>query len=50
MYMNAMKDEAVKPKYVETKPARVEPMQWLRWFFTKKVERPIVWEEAFPWP
>ncbi len=48
-YIN-VKSEPVKLKYVETKP-KIQPMQWLRWFFTKRVARPVeVWEEAFPWP
>jgi hypothetical protein len=47
MSFQVMKAEVVK--YVE--PKVKQPLQWLRSFFIKKVEKPVeVWEEAFPWP
>jgi len=58
IYINEMKVETVKVKYIEPKkveqPVHAQPM-WLRWFFMKRIsfriERPVeVWEEAFPWP
>ena len=49
IHITEMKVEVVTVKYVE--PKVVQPLQWLRWFFIKKVEKPVeVWEEAFPWP
>jgi hypothetical protein len=53
IYINDVKVETVKVKYVETKKPEqhVQPVQWLRWFFMKRVTRPVeVWEDAFPWP
>jgi hypothetical protein len=53
IYINELKVETVKVNYVEPKKAvqPVEPLQWLRWFFMKRVAKPVeVWEEAFPWP
>ena len=59
IYLNEMKVETVKVKYVEPKkPVQtvqsvkpVHRVQWLRLFFMKRVARPNeVWEEAFPWP
>ena len=59
IYLNEMKVETVKVKYVEpnnpvqtVQPVQpVHRVQWLHWFFMKRVVRPTeVWEEAFPWP